>query len=504
MHASRFWKGEDPWPERASVLVLGLGERESAAIERLLRGEFGVVVAPDCRAIPDGLGVVHVALIGLSRIDPKRLKGLGQRLRLRGRTDPVRVVVGPASRLAEIAAAAGPDDVFRCIFTPWQDDDLRLTVRAAAQYWSYRRLAFEAEETLGRGVRALPGHETGPRLALSPVDAPFGIIGRSRVLRRSLQLLRKALDSDCPVLVRGETGVGKDLVARAIHEGGRRRSGPFVRENCAALTPHLLASELFGHRRGAFTGAIEDRAGLFEAADGGVLFLDEIGDCPPDVQSRLLRAVESGEIRRVGENRTRTVDVRLVTATHRDLEKDVREGRFRSDLYYRISVFVIEIPPLRERPEDVPLLAQHFLAGLVRRHGKVVPEFTQSALAALSEYSFPGNVRELRNEVERAYTLAKEGEAIGVELLSPRVRGSSPMVHESPGSLRCMVELHEARVIEQALAAHGGNRRRTAAALGISRRTLIEKINRYGLRGKRADSGRATLPPDQGKWTVPE
>jgi two-component system response regulator PilR (NtrC family) len=222
------------------------------------------------------------------------------------------------------------------------------------------------------------------------------IVGTSIALQKTLDLVERVVASDTTVLITGETGTGKELLARAIHYNGPRADRPFVSENCGAIAPELLSSELFGHKKGSFTSASEDRAGLFEVAHGGTLFLDEIGDCPADLQTRLLRVLDQGVIRRVGDAKPVPVDVRIIAATHHDLERDVAEGRFRSDLFYRLSVFTVHSAPLRERREDIPLLAEHFLAELNRRDGKTVLGFTPEALALLSSHDYPGTCASCR------------------------------------------------------------------------------------------------------------
>jgi Nif-specific regulatory protein len=255
-----------------------------------------------------------------------------------------------------------------------------------------------------------------------------------------------------------------------------------VSENCGAIAPELLTSELFGHKRGSFTGATEDRKGLFEIANRGTIFLDEIGDCPPDLQTRLLRVLDQGEIRRVGDNKPLQIDVRVLAATHHDLEKDVAEGRFRKDLFYRLSVFTVTTPPLRERSEDLPLLVEHFIRRLEARHHKGVCGFTPEALALLAAHDFPGNIRELENEVERAYAMAEPGGYVTPDLLSPKFGALEPAAPPGDGSLRAAVQHFEAQLVREAMGRNQNNQTRTAVDLGLSRRALIEKLQKYGIR----------------------
>jgi Nif-specific regulatory protein len=295
-------------------------------------------------------------------------------------------------------------------------------------------------------------------------------------------LVERVVATDTTVLITGETGTGKELIARAIHFNGPRAERSFVSENCGAIAPDLLTSELFGHKRGSFTGAHEDRQGLFEVANGGTLFLDEIGDCPPDLQTRLLRVLDQGVIRRVGDSDPVPVDVRIIAATHHDLGSDVQAGKFRQDLFYRLGVFTIRTPPLRERREDIPLLVQHFIDRFCRKHRKGVLGVTDEALERFADYDFPGNVRELENEVERAFTLADPDGYITPDLLSEKFSAAAQSCKSQRGSLRIAVERYESNLVREALQRNGGNKTHTAAELGMSRRGLIDKLEKYGIR----------------------
>jgi DNA-binding NtrC family response regulator len=332
------------------------------------------------------------------------------------------------------------------------------------------------ERALARRARA-----GEPRPAAFPAGraAPDGLVGRSGGMLAVYKQIALACGSDAPVLVTGETGTGKELVARAIHRNGPRAGRPFVPVNCGALPEGLLESELFGHVRGSFTGAVADKRGLFDEARGGTLFLDEIGEMSPALQVRLLRALESGEVRPVGSTRASSVDVRVIAATHRDLERATREGRFREDLFYRLHVFVIKVPALRERREDVPLLAAHFLAGFAAR-GRGASALTPAALAALAAHDWPGNVRELENTLERLVAEAR-GATLDVGDLPPAFR-SRPASLEQPlfAGLPKLEEL-ESRYLRHVLAEVKGNRSRAAEVLGIDRRTLYRMAERFGI-----------------------
>lgn len=315
------------------------------------------------------------------------------------------------------------------------------------------------------------------------------IIGESAALKKVLAQIEMVAPTNASVLVLGESGTGKELAARAIHERSPRKEAPLVRVNCASVPRELFESEFFGHTRGAFTGAVKDRVGRFELANGGTLFLDEIGEVPLELQSKLLRVLQEGQFERLGEERTRTVDVRIIAATNRDLEAEVKAGRFRQDLYYRLSVFPIELPSLRERPEDIAILAQHFLEQASRKMGKKVPRLTQAQARELEAYDWPGNVRELQNVVERAVIRAQNGyldfglrSAVSASS-PPRSRQATP-VFESSSSLQD-IKKREKEMILDALAKTRGKiygPDGAAKLLGLKPTTLSSKVHRMGLR----------------------
>jgi transcriptional regulator with PAS, ATPase and Fis domain len=290
---------------------------------------------------------------------------------------------------------------------------------------------------------------------------------------RALDLARRVAQVDSTVLITGESGVGKERLARFIHDESARTAGPFLAINCAAVPETLLESELFGHARGSFTGASQDRAGLFEAANGGTLLLDEIGDVPPAMQVKLLRVLQEREVRRVGENRIRTINVRVLAATNRDLLADVHGARFRQDLYYRLRVVEIAVPPLRQRREDILPLARQLLAGAAKRLGKKVPALEPEAANLLLRYPWPGNVREEENALERAVALARSNR-IGVDDLPPEL-GAAPPTVQTADDVRTLAEM-EREYIAAALRASGDNRARAAEKLGIGVATLYRKL----------------------------
>ncbi|MCU0694034.1 MAG: sigma 54-interacting transcriptional regulator, partial [Polyangiaceae bacterium] len=311
-----------------------------------------------------------------------------------------------------------------------------------------------------------------------------GIIGRSGAMTKLLDQLGKVVDTRVTVLVEGETGTGKELVASAVHYRSRRRDKLFVAQNCAALPENLLESELFGHKRGSFTGATEDKRGLFDIADGGTLFLDEVGEITLALQSKLLRVLQEGEIRPVGAPRPHHVDVRIVAATNKQLEDEMRAGRFREDLYYRLKVFPLRVPPLRERREDIPLLAGAFLKRYASELAKAVGGFGQQAMELLVAYDWPGNVRELQNEVQRLVIQLDEGGFVVPELLSERIRCVEGLVAKAGmvrGTLREMMDQVEKFLLIESLREHGNNKTNAAKSLGITREGLHKKLRAYKL-----------------------
>jgi Nif-specific regulatory protein len=312
-----------------------------------------------------------------------------------------------------------------------------------------------------------------------------GIVGDSPAMTAVADAVSKVRDTRVAVLIQGETGTGKELVARALHYTSQRRDALFVAQNCSALPDTLLESALFGHVRGAFTGADRDKKGLFELADRGTIFLDELGEMPPLLQAKLLRVLQEGEVWPIGAPRPKRVDVRVVSATHRDLDEMVQAGTFRQDLFYRLHVYPIRLPPLRERPEDIPQLARHFLRLYAKEFMRPVSGFTPEALERLCAYRWPGNIRELQNELQRILIGRTEGDLVLLEDLSARILGTVSIVDDPripSGSLKEMIEAVEKVLLARALRAHNNNKTRTAKALGITREGLHKKLGRFGMK----------------------
>jgi two-component system response regulator HydG len=393
------------------------------------------------------------------------LHGLDLCERIVANRSDIPVVVITAFGSMETAMAAIRAGAYDFVNKPVDMDALALVLERAVRH----RVLQDKVKTLSEALTQSQGFET--------------LIGDSPPMRHLYQQLTRIAASEAAVLITGESGTGKELVAQALHTHSRRTHGPFVVVNCPALPPLLLESELFGHVRGAFTDARTERKGLFLQADGGTLLLDEIGDFPLDLQPKLLRVLESSTVRPVGSNKEIRVDVRVLTATNRDLEAAVESGRFREDFFYRINVITIEVPPLRVRGTDILLLAQHFLVRSAARSGKPVTGLSEGAAAKLLEYTWPGNVRELRNAIERAVALTRY-ERLVVEDLPDKIRNYRQthllIGSDNPTELLSMDEV-ERRYIQHVLTAVGGNKTLAARILGFDRKTLYRKLAQYGL-----------------------
>ncbi len=422
------------------------------------------------RSGEEGLQILQREDIDLVLLDLMLPSMSGQEvLRQIRRQDPDQiVVVVTAFSSVESAIAAMRDGAYDYIPKPFKNDEVLITVDKGLEQ---RRLAHEN--------RAL-------REQLQQRYAFDNIIGKSKPMLEVFELIRLAAPSKSNILILGESGTGKELVAKAIHHHSLRAAGPFVTVNSGSMPADLLESNLFGHVRGAFTGAVAAKKGLFELANGGSIFFDEIGNIPLDTQAKLLRVIQEKEFMRLGGVETLTADVRIIAATNADLERVVTHGAFREDLYYRLNVITIHLPPLRERPEDIPLLARHFLGHYAEENRKEIAGISPEAMALLMDYQWPGNVRELENVVERAVVLST-GTALDVELLSPAVRrrnGVPLLADPLPVdglSLRDAVTAYERRLIIQALQATGGVQKKAAELLQVKPTTLHEMMKRLAV-----------------------
>jgi two-component system, NtrC family, response regulator AtoC len=388
------------------------------------------------------------------------MDGLNFLRRFRAEGGNALVIMMSAFGNEDAALAAMREGAYDYLQKPFKPDEVILTVRKA-----------EERERLRREVEAL-------RSSLGIGAVGDLIVSQSPAMRDVLELAARVARHNTTVLITGESGTGKEVIARAIHRMSPRNEASFTAINCAAIPEHLLESELFGHTKGAFTGATSDHPGLFELANGGTLLLDEIADLPQALQAKLLRVLEDGEIRRLGARESKKIDVRVLAATGRPMEQAVERSEFRSDLYYRLNVVRLHIPPLRERPEDIPELLTHFARQAAQRLGHPV-SVTPAALVALTHHTWPGNVRELRNAVERAAVLSGGG-LLDSKDFALGSSGSSPQSSGGNGSLdlKTQVEAVERAAIQRALEAANGNRRQAAALLGVSLRTLFYKLRR--------------------------
>jgi DNA-binding NtrC family response regulator len=376
----------------------------------------------------------------------------------------IQVILMTAQASLQTAMRAVNEGAFYYIQKPFSNDELVAICRRAAESRELRR----ENQALRSEIR---------RRERSDVARP---VGRSRGFLEVLKLAETVGPSDSTILVTGESGTGKEVLARYLHELSGRAEGPFVSINCGALPENLLESELFGHVRGSFTGAVRDKQGLFVAARGGTFFLDEVGEMSPATQVKLLRALQEREVIPVGATEAVPIDVRIVAATNRDLDEEIRRGGFRGDLYYRLNVITLQLPPLRDRPEDVPVLADHFLRRFAEQRGREAPFLETEALEALQAYDWPGNVRELENALERAAVLTSGGR-IGVSALPPRITERQPQPLVAAGlPPNPTLEIIERAYIHWVLQSENGNKTRAAEVLGIDPSTLYRKLQRYG------------------------
>ena len=448
-----------------SILVVDddAGLRES--LQLLLEGEdYRVTTAEDGEAALEQLDAETVDLV-LCDLRMPGIDGFDLIGQIHRKQPELPVILMSAYADDEVTVEAIQRGAYDAIAKPFQPSEILLQLRKVGE----RQKILRANEQLQRDVERAVG------------DRP--IVAASKPMIELLEMLERTAAFKTTALLCGESGTGKEVLARAIHAQSPRHAEPFVAVNCGAIPENLLESELFGHVKGAFTGADRARRGLFHEASGGTLFLDEIGELPVGLQVKLLRVLQEEEIRPVGDNRPQQVDVRVIAATSRDLEEELKNGRFREDLYYRLNVMRLDVPPLRERREDVPLLADHFLARSRESLGKHVRSVADDALDRLSRYAWPGNVRELENVIERAVILCN-GQRITLADL-PAAISEGPADGEGAVealSLRAARRRAEITAIERALQATDGNRTHAAKRLGISHRSLLYKLREYGIR----------------------
>jgi two-component system response regulator AtoC len=447
--------------KRPTILIVDDERNTREGLQRALQDRYDVLLAEDSQKAVLALESTPVDVM-LTDLRMPGGDGIGLLRRALSLTGPPVCIMMTAYGSIENAVQAMQAGAYHYVTKPVNLDELELVIHRAL---NSRRV--EAEN--------VNLHEQ--------IDQKYGlenIIGESASMRQVFETIQQVAPSRATVLITGATGTGKELIAKAIHNLSPRKNGPFIAVHAAALPTTLLESELFGHEKGAFTGAVERRIGRFELADGGTLFLDEIGELEPQIQVKLLRVLEERAFERVGGAKTLQVDVRLVAATNKDLKKLVSEGKFRDDLFYRLSVVAVDLPPLRERRDDIPLLVKSFLDEFSRENGKQVRELTPEATNLLLAYDWPGNVRELRNAIEQMVVLAR-GERLTARDVPVAIRGGADLTKINVVRTGMTVEDAERQLIVQALKETDGNRTKAAQRIGISRRTLHRKLKEYGL-----------------------
>lgn len=474
-----------------TILIVDDEVRSLESLERNLFADFDVRTATSAAEAEKILEQEWVQIILCDQRMPEET-GVQFLTRVRERwPEVIRIIISGYTDAGDIITGLNEAGIYQYITKPWRPDELMQVLKNASKMFELQRqnelLAIELRMLDKTAESTIESRRARLKDRYNDED---GIIrAKQSPMNGVCQTLRQIAAFDLPVLIMGESGTGKELAARSLHYNSLRWNKPFVVENCGALSDELLESELFGHKRGAFTGAVEDHIGLFERADGGTIFLDEIGEVTPSFQVKLLRVLQEGEIRPVGSNKTRKVDVRVIAATNRDMDQEVRMERFRKDLYFRMAGIVVTMPPLRERAGDVPALADHLLRQAVKELGKDAKGFTPEAVDCMRRYQWPGNVREMQNEIQRMLVMAPDNALLGSELLSPRVVHAAPeedkdemaILSEFNGSLKDRIEQLEARVLHETMIRHRWNKSKAAKELGLSRVGLRGKLERYGL-----------------------
>ncbi len=474
-----------------TILLVDDEARSLEALERTLFEDFDVRMASSTKEAEAILEQEWVQIILCDQRMPEET-GVQFLTRVRERwPEVIRIIISGYTDADDIITGLNEAGIYQYITKPWRPDDLLQSLKNATRMFELQRqnelLAIELR-MLGKSAESTV-QDRRARLKERYSEEDGIIRTKQSPMNPVCSTLRQIAAFDLPVLITGESGTGKELAARSLHYNSLRWNKPFVVENCGALADELLESELFGHKRGAFTGAVEDHVGLFERADGGTVFLDEIGEVTPSFQVKLLRVLQEGEIRPVGSNRTRKVDVRVIAATNRDMDEEVRMERFRKDLYFRMAGIVVTMPTLRDRACDIPALADYLLKQAIAGLGKSAEGFTPEAIDCMKRYQWPGNVREMQNEIQRMLVLAPEGQLLGSDLLSPRVVQAAPeedkdemaILSEFKGSLKDRVEQLEARILHETLIRNRWNKSKAAKELGLSRVGLRSKLERYGL-----------------------
>ncbi len=472
-----------------TILVVDDEQNVLNSINRTLRQDYNVILSLDGNSALQVLREQEVSAI----LADQRMPGLtGSEFfheAIKIQPDTARVLITGYSDIEAVIQAVNDGQIYYYIEKPWEPEDLKLVMTRAVERYQLIKKNNELLRELEIANQQLSNENIVLKKDIEQKYNFSNIIGESKAMQEVYDLMKKVIPTDTTVYISGETGTGKELIARAIHFNGPRKNKIFAAQNCAALPDTLLESALFGHKKGSFTDAVADKKGLFEVADGGTVLLDELSDTSPALQQRLLRVIQEGEFQSVGSNKTLKVDVRILSATNKDLLHLVQQGKFREDLYYRINVFPIHVPPLRERMNDIFLLANYFLNKYMLQAGKEINGFSEDALQYLLSYKYPGNVRELENMIQRAVILAGNEQTLSLSHLQTEWGLGQPTIKTITdlrsdiqlSSLRKLVEEFEKKYISQSLESNQGNISKTAIELGLSRAGLYKKLKRYNL-----------------------
>lgn len=479
-----------------TILIVDDEQHILNSINRTLRHDYNVILSLDGKSALQVLREQEVAAI----LADQRMPGLSGseffRQAIKIQPDTTRVLITGYADIEAVIQAVNDGQIYYYIEKPWEPEDLKLVMTRAVERYQLIKKNKELLHELEIANQQLSNENIVLKKDVEQKYNFSNIIGESKAMQDVYDLMKKVIPTDTTVYISGETGTGKELVARAIHFNGPRKDKLFAAQNCAALPDTLLESALFGHKKGSFTDATADKKGLFEVADGGTVFLDELSDTSPALQQRLLRVIQEGEFQAVGSNKTIKVDVRILSATNKDLLSLVQAGKFREDLYYRLNVFPIRVPPLRERMDDIPLLANYFLNKYMIQAGKDINGFSEDSLQYLLSNKYPGNVRELENIIQRAVILAGNEQTLSLNHLQteweatlrsatsgkPTIKIQDDLQSDLKlSSLPKLVVEFEKKYISQALKSNQGNISKTARDLGLSRAGLYKKLKRYKL-----------------------
>ncbi len=481
---------------KPTILIVDDEIRSLEALERNLVAEFDVQIAETTAAAEQILADHWVQIILCDQRMPDKT-GVEFLTEVREKwPDVIRIIISGYTDAGDIISGLNEAGIYHYITKPWHPEKLILTLRNAVSMFDLQRqnelLAIELRLSEGAAKKKI---NDGRQKLRRQYNFDDGIVrGKSSPMNAICDTLSQVAPYDLSVLITGEFGTGKELAARAIHYNSLRWNKPFAVQKCGALPLDVLESELFGHRRGAVAGAVRDQTGLFERAYGGTILLDEVCELAPAFQIKLLRVLQDGEYRPIGSNQTNKTDIRILVSSHKDLEEEVRAGRFRKDLYFRLAGVTVQIPPLRDRREDIPLLANFLLKQAISKIGKEVPGFSTEAISCMKRYGWPGNVREIQNEIERMLVMGQENNLVGADLLSSKVlMAASPEVSEdlslagkAGGSLKERIEAIEVKILRESLIRHRWNKSKASRELGLSRVGLRGKLDRYQLEKEEA------------------